>query len=100
MADLWQRFQELEATASSGETSDAAPEKIAQFRSQLAQLQAELPEYRQDPQIDRLRQVGAAIEQLKPQTSLPEAGQGIDSSMMEISARIEQLNQDLYRNFP
>jgi eukaryotic-like serine/threonine-protein kinase len=100
MADLWQRFQELEKTASAGEISDAAPEMIAQFRSQLAQLQAELPEYRQDPQIIRLRQVGAAIEQLKPQTSLPEAGQGIDSSMREISGRIEQLNQDLYKNFP
>ena len=49
-----------------GETSDAAPEMIAQFRSQLAQLQAELPEHRQDPQIERLRQVQAAIEQLKP----------------------------------
>jgi eukaryotic-like serine/threonine-protein kinase len=100
MADLWQRFQELEATASSGETSDVVPEKIAQFRAELANLQAELPEYRQDPQIIRLRQVGAAIEQLKPQISLPEAGQGIDSSMREISGRIEQLNQDLYRNFP
>jgi serine/threonine-protein kinase len=100
IADLWQRFQELEKTASSGETSDAAPEMIAQFRSQLARLQAELPEYRQDPQIDQLRQIGAAIEQLKPRSSPPEAGQGIDSSMIEISDRIEQLNQDLYRNFP
>ncbi|MGA2060288.1 MAG: serine/threonine-protein kinase, partial [Thermoguttaceae bacterium] len=100
MADLWQRFQELEATASSGETSDVAPEKITQFRLELANLQAELPEYRQDPQIIRLRQVGAAIEQLKPRTSPPEAGQGIDSSMLEFSQRIEQLNQDLYRNFP
>ena len=100
MDDLWQRLQELEATASSGETSDLVPEMIAQFRSELANLQAELPEYRQDPQIIRLRQVGAAIGQLKPQTSLPEAGQGIDSSMREISGRIEQLNQDLYRNFP
>jgi hypothetical protein len=67
---------------------------------ELANLQAELPEYRQDPQIIRLRQVGAAIEQLKPRTSPPEAGQGIDSSMLEFSQRIEQLNQDLYRNFP
>ena len=100
IADLWQRLQELETTASAGETTDAAPEMLDQFHSQLARLQAELPEYRPDPQIDQLRQVEAAIEQLKPRSSPPEVGQGIDSSMMEISERIEQLNQDLYRNFP
>jgi hypothetical protein len=100
MTDLWRQVQELDEKLSAGESSDIAPERLVQFRSQLAQLQAELPEYHQDPQIDQLRQVGAAIERLKPQTSLPEAGPGIDSSMMEISNRIEQLNQDLYRNFP
>ncbi|MGA2796453.1 MAG: protein kinase [Thermoguttaceae bacterium] len=100
IVDLWRRIAALETSPSAGETSDAAPERIGQFRTELANLQAELPEYRQDRQIERLRQVGAAIEQLKPQTSLPEAGQGIDSSMIEINERIEQLNQDLYRNFP
>jgi hypothetical protein len=100
MADLWRQVEELDEKLSAGESSDVAPERLGQFRSQLAQLQAELPEYRQDPQIDQLRQVKAAIERLKPQTSPPEAGHGIDSSMMEISDRIEQLNQDLYRNFP
>ncbi len=100
IAELWRRLQELDTTASNGESSGVAPERLAQFHSQLAQLQAELPEYRQDPQIDQLRQVGAAIEQLKPRSPSPEAGHGIDSSMTEISDRIEQLNQDLYRNFP
>jgi len=100
IADLWRQVGELDEKLSAGESSDIAPERLGQFRSQLAQLQAELPEYRQDSQIDQLRQVKAAMERLKPQTSPPEAGQGIDSSMMEISDRIEQLNQDLYRNFP
>ena len=100
MADLWQKLGDLGATASASGSSDEVPEMIAQFRSQLAQLQAELPEYRQDPQIERLRQVQAAIEQLKPLSPPPEAGHGINSSMREISERIEQLNQDLYRDFP
>jgi hypothetical protein len=100
MADLWRQVGELDEKLSAGESSDITPERLAQFRSQLAQLQAELPEYHQDLQIDQLRQVEAAIEQLKPRSSPPEAGHGIDSSMMEIGDRIEQLNQDLYRNFP
>jgi serine/threonine-protein kinase len=100
IADLWRQVDELDEKLSAGESSDVAPERLTEFRSQLAKMQAELPEYRQDPQIDQLRQVKAAIERLKPQTSPPEAGHGIDSSMLEISNRIEQLNQDLYRNFP
>ena len=66
VADLWRRLAELETSLSAGETSDRSPERLGQFRAELANLQAELPEYRQDSQTERLRQIGAAIEQIKP----------------------------------
>jgi serine/threonine protein kinase len=100
VADLWQRIAALEEKSSAGDATDVSPEMIGQFRADLADLQAELPEYRLDPQIERLRQVQAAIELLKPQASPPESGKDINSSLIEINSRIEQLNQDLYRNFP
>jgi eukaryotic-like serine/threonine-protein kinase len=100
IADLWQRLAALESSASKGETAEVSPERIGQFRAALADLQAELPEFRRDSQSERLRQIGEAIQQIKPRASSPEAGQDINASLMEISGRIEQLNQDLYRNFP
>jgi len=96
--DLRRQFQEIETKLSAGDTTDA-PDMIERFRSQLAQLQAELPEYRRDKQADKLQQVGAAIEQLKQPASPGETGRGIDSTLMEINSRIEQLNQHQYRDF-
>ena len=100
MAELSQRIADLQTRLSAAKTEDMPPERIGQFRADLAELQAELPEYRQDPQLDQLRQISAAIEQIKPPTPSPEPRQDVNSSLIEIGARIEQLNQDLYRNFP
>ncbi|HEY4760741.1 MAG TPA: protein kinase [Thermoguttaceae bacterium] len=98
--DLQQRIQQLEQTIAAGDSSDISPDTLDIFRSQLARLQKELPEYRRDTQFDQLQTVRADIERLNQSPSFPEAGQGLDALLMEINARIEQLNQDLYRSFP
>lgn len=100
IADLQYKLEELETKLSSHNGSNPSPDAIAEVRSRLAELLAELPEYRRDRQADKLQQVGAAIEQLKQSTSPVDTSRGIDLTLQELNSRIEQLNQDLYRDFP
>jgi serine/threonine protein kinase len=100
IADLWQQVQELTTTFSAGESSGTPPDAVTRVSSQLAELQAELPEKRRNAETEQIRQIAAAIDQLKQSPPRPENGGGIDAKLMEINTRIEQLNQDLYRNFP
>jgi eukaryotic-like serine/threonine-protein kinase len=100
IADLWRQFHELETKLSAGDSSDASPNTLQKFRLQLADLQAELPEYRQDPQQYQLEQVRAGIERLNRPPSPRQSTGGVDSSLMEINDRIQQLDKDLYKDFP
>jgi len=97
---LWEQVQGLQRAMSSGGVSELPPDAIAGVRSQLAELQAELPEYRRSAEQERLEHIGSAIDQLNQPSPRPENSGGIDAQLMEIDSGIEQLNQDLYRNFP
>jgi eukaryotic-like serine/threonine-protein kinase len=97
---LWERVQGLKTALSSGGAAELPPDAIAGVRTQLAELQRELPEYRQSAEQERLGQIAAAIDQLNQPAPRTEYGGRIDASLMEIDSNIEQLNQDLYRNFP
>ncbi len=96
---MWRQVEELKTASSAGGASGPPHDALAGVRSQLAELQAELPEYRSSREVERLRQIAAAIDQLKQPGTQPENG-GVDAKLMDINARIEQLNQDLYRDFP
>jgi eukaryotic-like serine/threonine-protein kinase len=99
IADLWQQVSELKTAQSAGDSDSPPPNVLDGVRSQLAELQAELPEYRRSAEIERLKQIAAVIEQLKQPASQSETG-GVDARLLEFNARIEQLNQELYRIFP
>ena len=100
VADLRRQVDELKTTSTAAGTSELPPDTLAAIRSTLADLQAELPEYRRNAESVRLQQIVAAIEQLNQTTPRTDNAGGIDAQLMEINSRIEQLNQDLYRDFP
>jgi eukaryotic-like serine/threonine-protein kinase len=97
---LWEQVQGLKAALSSGGAAELPPDAIAGVRTQLAELQRELPEYRQSAELERLAQIAAAIDQLRQPAPRTENGGRIDASLKDIDSGIEELNQDLYRNFP
>jgi molecular chaperone GrpE (heat shock protein) len=100
VADLRRQVDELKTTSTAAGTSELPPDTLDAIRSTLAELQAELPEYRRNEESDRLQQIAGAIEQLKQTTPRTDNVGGIDAQLMDINSRIEQLNQDLYRDFP
>ncbi len=100
IADLWEQVSEIKKAQSAGDSYSPPPDVLDGVRSRLAELQAELPESRRSAEIYRLEQIVATIEQLNQPAGQGETGGSVNAKLREINARIEQLNQDLYRDFP
>jgi serine/threonine protein kinase len=100
VAELWRKIDGLKTAFSAGGAAEVPPDAIAEVRSELIELQAELPEFRTNVELEQLLQIAVAVEQLKQAPPRPENPGGIDARLMEVNSRVEQLNQDLYRDFP
>jgi serine/threonine protein kinase len=100
VADLRRQVNELKTTSTATGASELPPDTLDAIRSTLAELQAELPEFRRSAESVRLQQIAGTIAQINQTTPRTDNAGGIDAQLVEIYSRIEQLNQGLYRDFP
>ena len=103
IADLERQIQELKTALSGGYSSNLSTDAVDAVQLQMTDWQAEMPEDLIDAQARQLgqpEQDWEATDQMNQPVLSTTITDGIDSFIMYINYIIDQLNEDLYRDFP